>query len=414
MGVSIRLINISGSTSYSVAYSTSPYGSFTTALTGTTSTATISGAPFEFDTQYYIKLTDLVTNRYIIENIYIHDSKAYPFYDTIDFDLSASCVPPAVTPTATPTLTLTSTPTQTLTASIGLTSTPTPTLTLTKTPTQTPTPTTSLAEPLPGCGDTVSGTYIPTGFTIQTQALDLSEATDESIISVGYVAYDRPNRFNIYGNGMLIGNSGWVGADNTYAGPWGTAGSLTDPDGTGSFTFVYQAGMSYELRVDVGPSNPDGTPPNPSDGWSVTFTCLGPPTPTPTATLIPDYYNVKVQLVGKLGTSGNLTVRQSSDGITFINSVTITTTDNEVAQQFFNGTPGYYYYFLVARTSGSSNRLNWYTQVSPSDFSPGAINGAGCSEFNGATLQSDTFQLPNPVQSVSQVLLYGDISDECI
>ena len=285
MGVSIRLINISGSTSYSVAYSTSPYGLFTTALTGTTSTATISGAPFEFDTQYYIRLTDLVTNRYIIENIYIHDSKAYPFYDTIDFDLSASCVAPALTPTATPTLTLTSTPTQTLTSSVGLTSTPTPTLTLTKTPTQTPTPTTSLAEPLPGCGDTVSGTYIPTGFTIQTQALDLSEATDESIISVGYVAYDRPNRFNIYGNGSPIEDSGWVGADNTYAGPWGAAGSLTDPDGTGSFTFVYQAGMSYELSVDVGPSNPDGTPPNPSDGWSVTFSCLGPPTPTPTPTL---------------------------------------------------------------------------------------------------------------------------------
>jgi hypothetical protein len=279
MGVSIRLINISGSTSYSVAYSTSPYGSFTTALTGTTSTATISGAPFEFDTQYYIKLTDLVTNRYIIENIYIHDSKAYPLYDTIDFDLSASCVPPPLTPTATPTLTLTQTPTQTLTASIGLTPTATPTLTLTQTPTA------SLAEPLPGCGDTLTGTYIPTGFTIQTQALDLSEATDESIISVGYVAYDRPNRFNIYGNGMLIEDSGWVGADNTYFGPWGTAGSLTDPDGTGSFTFTYQSGMSYELRVDVGPANPLADPAYPSDGWSVTFTCLGSPTPTPTPTL---------------------------------------------------------------------------------------------------------------------------------
>jgi hypothetical protein len=280
MGISIRLINISGTTSYSVAYSTSPYGPFTTALTGTTSTATISGAPFEFDTQYYIRLTDLVTNRYIIENIYIHDSKAYPLYDTIDFDLSAVCVPPPLTPTATPTLTLTQTPTQTLTASIGLTPTATPTLTLTQTPTQTPTA--SLAEPLPGCGDTLTGTYIPTGFTIQIQALDLSEATDESIISVGYVAYDRPNRFNIYENGMLIENSGWVGADNTYAGPWGTAGSLADPDGTGSFTFTYQSGMSYELRVDVGPSNPLADPPNPSDGWSVTFTCLG-PTPTPTA-----------------------------------------------------------------------------------------------------------------------------------
>jgi hypothetical protein len=130
----------------------------------------------------------------------------------------------------------------------------------------------------------LTGTYIPTGFTIQTQELDLSEADDESTISVGYVAYDRPNRFNIYGNGMLIEDSGWVGADNTYSGPWGTAGSLTDPDGTGSFTFTYQSGVSYELSVDVGPANPLADPAYPSDGWSVTFTCLGMPTPTPTLT----------------------------------------------------------------------------------------------------------------------------------
>ena len=119
-------------------------------------------------------------------------------------------------------------------------------------------------------------------------------------------------------------------------------------------------------------------------------------------------------MLGKEGTSGNLTVYQSSDSITFNSSLTITSTDNEVSEQFFNGTPGYYYYFMVARTSGSSSRLNWYTQVFPSDFNPGSISGAGCSELNGATLQSDTFQLPNPVQSVSEVLFYGDISDACL
>jgi hypothetical protein len=138
------------------------------------------------------------------------------------------------------------------------------------------------------------------------------------------------------------------------------------------------------------------------------------PTVTPTPTPTPNYYNVKVKLVGMMGTSGNLTVRQSSDGITFINSVTITTTDNDVAQQSFNGTPGYYYYFIVARTSGNSDRLNWYTQVFPSDFNPGSIADAGCTSLGGATLQSETFQLPNPTQSVSEVLFYGDISDACL
>ena len=405
MGVSIRLINISGSTSYSVAYSTSPYGSFTTALTGTTSTATISGAPFEFDTQYYIKLTDLVTNRYIIENIYIHDSKAYPFYDTIDFDLSASCVPPTPTPTTTPT----ATPTLTLTASIGLTSTPTPTLTLTKTPTLTPTA--SLAEPLPGCGDTVSGSY--TGSTLNNYGdyqLDLSSAPNGSTIYFVCTANNRPNNITVKTGTGTVDTTGWFGNSNGYDSEdyWYPATS-TDPI---TLTITYDNTKTYYINTLTAPIGL--SPNNVDDVWSVDIQCAGVPTPTPTPTIIPNYYNVKVQLVGKLGTSGNLTVYQSSDAITFTNSVTITTTDNDVAQQFFNGTPGYYYYFIVARTSGSSNRLNWYTQVSPSDFSPGAINGAGCTELNGATLQSSTFQLPNPVQSVSEVLLYGDISDECI
>jgi hypothetical protein len=405
MGVSIRLINISGSTSYSVAYSTSPYGSFTTALTGTTSTATISGAPFEFDTQYYIRLTDLVTNRYIIENIYIHDSKAYPLYDTIDFDLSASCVPPTPTPTTTPT----ATPTLTLTASIGLTPTATPTLTLTQTPTLTPTA--SLAEPLPGCGDTVSGSY--TGSTLHNYGdyeLDLSSAPNGSTIYFVCTANNRPNNITVKTGTGTVDTTGWFGNSNGYDSEdyWYPATS-TDPI---TLTITYDNTKTYYINTLTAPIGL--SPNNVDDVWSVDIQCAGVPTPTPTPTIIPNYYNVKVQLVGKLGTSGNLTVYQSSDAITFTNSVTITTTDDDVAQQFFNGTPGYYYYFIVARTSGSSNRLNWYTQVSPSDFSPGAINGAGCTELNGATLQSSTFQLPNPVQSVSEVLLYGDISDECI
>ena len=403
MGVSIRLINISGSTSYSVAYSTSPYGSFTTALTGTTSTATISGAPFEFDTQYYIRLTDLVTNRYIIENIYIHDSKAYPLYDTIDFDLSASCVPPTPTPTTTPT----ATPTLTLTASIGLTPTATPTLT--QTPTQTPTA--SLAEPLPGCGDTVSGSY--TGSTLNNYGdyqLDLSSAPNGSTIYFVCTANNRPNNITVKTDTGTVDTTGWFGNSNGYDSEdyWYPATS-TDPI---TLTITYDNTKTYYINTLTAPIGL--SPNNVDDVWSVDIQCAGVPTPTPTPTIIPNYYNVKVQLVGKLGTSGNLTVYQSSDAITFTNSVTITTTDDDVAQQFFNGTPGYYYYFIVARTSGSSNRLNWYTQVSPSDFSPGAINGAGCTELNGATIQSSTFQLPNPVQSVSEVLLYGDISDECI
>jgi hypothetical protein len=278
MGISIRLINISGSTSYSVAYSTSPYGSFTTALTGTTSTATISGAPFEFDTQYYIKLTDLVTNRYIIENIYIHDSKAHPFYDTIDFDLSAVCVPPPLTPTATPTLTLTQTPTQTLTASIGLTPTATPTLTLT----QTPTPTTSLAEPLPGCGDTVSGTY--TGSTLYNYGdyqLDLSDAPNGSTIYFVCTANNRPNNITVKTGTGTVASTAWFGNSNGYDSEdyWYPA-TATDPI---TLTITYDNTKTYYINTLTAPIG--SSPNNVDDVWSVDIQCAGLPTPTPTPTL---------------------------------------------------------------------------------------------------------------------------------
>jgi hypothetical protein len=172
----------------------------------------------------------------------------------------------------------TPTPTPTATPTPGPTATPTATPTNTPTgPTVTPTPT---ATPLPGCSSTVSGTYALGDFTVQTTYLDLSSAINGNDISVHYTANDRPDRFNIYDNSNnLVISSGWVGADNTYGGPWGSAGSLVDVDGDGYMSFTYNNTKTYRLTVDVGPWNPDNQL---SDSWSVTFTCLGAPSPTPT------------------------------------------------------------------------------------------------------------------------------------
>jgi len=41
----------------------------------------------EFNTQYWIKIVDLVTNRYIIENIYLHDQIAFE---------GCECAPPII------------------------------------------------------------------------------------------------------------------------------------------------------------------------------------------------------------------------------------------------------------------------------------------------------------------------------
>lgn len=81
--------------------------------------------------QYWFKILDVVTNSFIIENIYVHEKE---FYDFI-------CATPTPTPTITltPTLTITSTFNAICTftggsALVGVTPTPTPTLTGTPLP----------------------------------------------------------------------------------------------------------------------------------------------------------------------------------------------------------------------------------------------------------------------------------------
>ena len=97
MGLNVRLYNITNDGTYSIRYKSgsSPYpetidSTFTLVSTGlTASTVTITN--LSFDTQYWVKMTDETTGRYIIKNIYTHDSKAFPCYDTICFDVDVQC-----------------------------------------------------------------------------------------------------------------------------------------------------------------------------------------------------------------------------------------------------------------------------------------------------------------------------------
>jgi hypothetical protein len=194
------------------------------------------------------------------------------------------------TPTPTPTNTPTLTPTLTLTSTAGATNTPTPTPPA-STPTHTPAAPTATPTPtvLPGCNDTISNTYSGNDYTMQTQALDLSDSANGGTISIHYTANDRPNRFNIYDNSNnLVVSSQWVGSDYNYDGPWSLDG-IADTDGDGYMTFSYDNTKTYTLKVEVGPANPNNQI---SDSWSVTIGCLGlaptptssTPAPTPTST----------------------------------------------------------------------------------------------------------------------------------
>jgi hypothetical protein len=181
-------------------------------------------------------------------------------------------------------------------------------------------------------------------------------------------------------------------------------------------------GITQCLEITGKPGTPTPTPTaTPTPTPTVTPTSGGPtftptPTPTVTPTPTPNYYNITVNLQGAVGQNGNLQVYQSSDGISYQSSITLTSTDGEYKTSGFNGTPGYYYYLMVARTyggSGQNQKLNLYTQVNLTDFSPGPIDGAWC-ESNGNTLQSDTFQLPNPVQNRQSIIFYGGLNEGCL
>lgn len=139
------------------------------------------------------------------------------------------------------------------------------------------------------------------------------------------------------------------------------------------------------------------------------------PTATPTVTPVVSVYDITVNLQGRAGSDGNMTIMQSSDNITFTPSLQFASTDGAYETRAFNGTPGYWYKLIVARTSGAVvPRLNLYTQVSNTDFSPGPINNAWCSGANDSTLESDVFQLPNPLQLRNSIVFYGNLSDGCL
>ena len=97
MGLNVRIYDIVSDGPYSIRYKSgaNPYPEYddtTFTLYGTGLNATsIELTGLTFDTQYWIKMTDQTTGRYIIKNIYTHDSKSFPCYDTMCFDVDVTC-----------------------------------------------------------------------------------------------------------------------------------------------------------------------------------------------------------------------------------------------------------------------------------------------------------------------------------
>ena len=99
MALTVRLYNINSKNQFTLGYSTHPKGTFTTdgGTYDSSNTRNYKSNPItvdglNFDTEYWFKITDSVTGRYIIENIRTNDSKAFECYDRIDVDVTTSLV----------------------------------------------------------------------------------------------------------------------------------------------------------------------------------------------------------------------------------------------------------------------------------------------------------------------------------
>jgi hypothetical protein len=93
--LNVRLCDIVSDGPYSIGYKTgnNPYpenSGFTSVGTGLTAT-TITLTGLSFNTQYWVKMIDETTDRYIIRNISTNHSKTYPCYGTMCFNVDADC-----------------------------------------------------------------------------------------------------------------------------------------------------------------------------------------------------------------------------------------------------------------------------------------------------------------------------------
>lgn len=140
MGLLIRIYDVVSPNDFDLSIGLSPYGPFTRLGTyessnnrnyrlepiyiGDNQPLIMGGDPdhteivffnIEFDTQYWLKIEDRVnvidecernlTPRYIVENIFINDSKSFECYDGISFEVvydPDTCPTPTSIPTSTP------------------------------------------------------------------------------------------------------------------------------------------------------------------------------------------------------------------------------------------------------------------------------------------------------------------------
>lgn len=92
------------------------------------------------------------------------------------------------------------------------------------------------------------------------------DVAGSSSVDLNWQVFDRPNRFTLYDNGVLVETTGWRGTA-AYGGPWGANLSTAS---SGTITFSPVGGHVYTLRVEAGPADPDNIV---SDNFNVAIVC---------------------------------------------------------------------------------------------------------------------------------------------
>jgi len=116
-----------------------------------------------------------------------------------------------------------------------------------------------------GCDGYLSGSWPSGSHTYPDETITLPCATAGGTISIACNAFDVPNKFSVYSNGVLIATTGWFGYSNN-PGPWGNY-PLNGPS-VKTLSFSKGAVTNYQLRVETSGGSIQ-------DGWDATITCSG-------------------------------------------------------------------------------------------------------------------------------------------
>jgi hypothetical protein len=328
MGLNVRIYNISSPNPFTLSYKsgdtpgdvssgfTNYGGTYQSSLVRDYYNNPIIVTGLTFDTHYWIKIVDTVTNNYIIEDIYTNVKEFYKCF------VITPTPTPSPSPSSTPTDTPTSTPTPTPTST---TVPPTPSSTVPP-PTPTPTPTPSSTVP-PTATPTSTPTPTPTGevsgypFTLQYTSSS-TNGIDACSVS--------GNEFTFYSADSVLTNGSVLYTSSLLQG-FALAGSYSN--GTNYYAITGNTGVI--VTAGMCPTQP------------------------------PPSYTINLILSGSTDLNRTMEVYKSvnqNDSNTYQLAATLNSVNGSNVTSSITGEANYYYYFKI--TMGNTNKLKITSTVS--------------------------------------------------